>query len=49
MRIKKTLYEEAKKSLKKFNGDSQAGSSIGAIRVESTFLSANEEALLASG
>ena len=46
---KKTLYEEAKKSLKKFKGDSQAGSSSGAIRVEPTFLSANEEALLASG
>lgn len=46
---KNTLYEEAKKSLKKFKGDSSSSSSNAAIKVEPTFLSDHEEALLASG
>ena len=47
---KKTLYEEAKKSLKKFKGERGAiGSSSAVIKVEPTFLTGNEEALLATG
>ena len=46
---KKTLYEEAKKSLKKFKGDSVSNSSSGAFKLEPTFLAENEEALLAAG
>ena len=46
---KKTLYEEAKKSLKKFKGDSVSNSSSGAFKLEPTFLAENEEALLAVG
>ena len=50
---KRTLYEEAKKSLKKFKADfaegsSSAGSSSG-IKLEPSFLAENEEALLAAG
>ena len=48
---KKTLYEEAKKSLQKFKGDiteGQRGSSS-AIKLEPAYLSENEEALLAAG
>ena len=43
------LYEEAKKSLKKFKGDSQSGSSSAAVKLKPTFLAENEEAVLASG
>lgn len=43
-----TLYEEAKKSLKKFKGDSDSSSS-NSIRLEPAYLAQNEEALLAAG
>ena len=46
---KKTLYEEAQKSLKKFKGDRESNSSSGAFKLEPTFLAENEEALLAAG
>ena len=47
---KSTLYEEAKKSLKKFKGnDRNLNSNIPRIKLESAFLTANEEALLAAG
>ena len=48
---KETLYEEAKKSLKKFKGDiteGQRGSSS-AIKLEPAYIKENEEALLAAG
>ena len=43
------MYEEAKKSLKKFKGDSKSNSSSGVFKVEPTFLAENEEALRAAG
>ena len=47
---KETLYEEAKKSLKKFKGsDGESGNSGSNIKMEPAFLAANEEALLAAG
>ena len=47
---KKTLYEEAKKSLKKFKGDTESGSTSSAtIKLEPTFLVDNDEALLTAG
>ena len=48
---KKTLYKEAKKSLKKFKGDSEcsSNSSNAAVKLEPTFLAENEEALFAAG
>ena len=50
---KVTLYEEAKKSLKKFKADFAEGSSSpgsgSGIKLESSFLADNEEALLAAG
>ena len=46
---KRTLYKGAKKSLKKFKGDSESNSSSGAFKLEPTFLAENEEALLAAG
>jgi hypothetical protein len=48
---KETLYEQAKKSLKKFKGE-MAGASASAsveIKLEPAFLAQNEEALLAAG
>ena len=47
----KTLYEEAKKSLKEFNGDSEcsSNSSSAAVKLEPTFLAENEEAILDAG
>ncbi len=47
---KDTLYEEAIKSLKKFKGESNgvAGKST-SIKLEQSFLAANEEILLAAG
>ena len=46
-----TLYEEAKKSLKKFKGcDSDSSSSTGpAVKLGPTYLTENEEAFLAAG
>ena len=50
---KKTLYEEAKKSLKKFKADFAEGSSSACsgsgIKLEPSFIAENEEALLAAG
>jgi hypothetical protein len=47
---KTTLYEEAKKSLKKFKGNDTESSSIQtSIKLEQAFLAAKEEALLAMG
>jgi len=47
---RKTLYEEAKKSLKKFKGnDIGLSSNLASIKLEPAFLAANEEALLAAG
>ena len=47
---KKTLYEEAKKSLKKFKGDTESSStSSETIKLEPTFLVDNDEALLTAG
>ena len=47
---KETLYEEAKKSLKKFKGsDGKTCNSGSNIKMEPAFLAANEEALLAAG
>lgn len=50
---KVTLYEEAKKSLKKFKADFAEGSSSpgsgSGIKLEPSFLADNEEALLAAG
>ena len=47
---KETLYEEAKKSLKKFKGsDGESCNSGSSIKMEPAFLAANEEALLAAG
>lgn len=48
---KQTLYEEAKKSLKKFKGDIAEGKSQSSpsIKLEPAFLAENEEALLAAG
>ena len=48
---KATLYEEAKKSLKKFKGDITEGSASlsSRVKLEPTFLAENEEALLAAG
>ena len=46
---KGTLYEEAKKSLKKFKGGDSESSRSGAVKLEPTFLADNEEALLAAG
>ena len=47
---RKTLYEEAKKSLKKFKGnDIGSSSNQASIKLEPAFLAANEEALLAAG
>lgn len=42
-----TLYEQAKRSLKKFNGDEVK--SANSVRLEPAFLAENEEALLAAG
>ena len=48
--IKTTLYEEAKKSLKKYKGsDGESCTSGSSIKIEPAFLVANEEALLAAG
>lgn len=44
---KGTLYEEAKKSLKKFKGGDSSSSA--AIKLEPTFITENEEAFLAAG
>ena len=44
---KGTLYEEAKKSLKKFKGGESSSSA--AIKLEPTFITDNEEAFLAAG
>ena len=45
-----TLYEKAKKSLKKFKGsDGESCNSGSSIKMEPAFLAANEEALLAAG
>ena len=48
---KATLYEEAKKSLKKFKGDITEGSASlsSCVKLEPTILAENEEALLAAG
>ena len=47
---KETLYEEAKKSLKKFKGSNgESCNSWSNIKMDSAFLTANEEALLAAG
>lgn len=48
---KATLYEDAKRSLKKFKGDGSAlGKSVSTnIKLEPAFLAENEEALLAAG
>ena len=48
---KKTLYDEAKLSLKKFKGDITRGniSTGSSIKLEPTFLAENEDALLAAG
>ncbi|CAC5360727.1 unnamed protein product [Mytilus coruscus] len=47
---KLTLYEEAKCSLKKFKGEGGQVKDIGqSIKIESTFLAKNEEALWAAG
>ena len=47
---KKTLYEEAKKSLKKFKGnENESLNNHASIKLEPAFLAANEEALLAAG
>lgn len=47
---RKTLYEEAKKSLKKFKAnDDDRSSQRNSIKLEPAFLAANEEALLAAG
>ena len=47
---KETLYEEAKKSLKKFkDSDSESCNSGSSIKMEPAFLAANEEALFAAG
>ena len=48
---KKTLYEEAKKSLKKFKGDSECSSnrSSAVVKLEPTFLAENEETCLLLG
>ena len=47
---KDTLYEEAKKSLKKFkDSDSESCNNGSSIKMEPAFLAANEEALLISG
>ena len=45
---KKTLYDEAKKSLKKFKGN-EISNNQASIKLEPAFLAANEEALLAAG
>ncbi|KAH3835146.1 hypothetical protein DPMN_108490 [Dreissena polymorpha] len=46
----KTLYEEPKKSLKKFKGSEGSLSSLQeSIKLEPAFLAANEEALIAAG
>ena len=46
---KGTLYDEAKASLKKFKGDITGGNLSVGIKLESTFLAENEEALLDAG
>ncbi|XP_053390667.1 uncharacterized protein LOC128553511 [Mercenaria mercenaria] len=48
---KKTLYEEAKKSLKKFKGNENESlhNQASSIKLEPALLAANEEALLAAG
>lgn len=49
---KETLYEEAKKSLKKFKGETCEGHSSStpmSIKLEPAFLAENEEALMAAG
>ena len=47
---KETLYEEVKKSLKKFKGsDGESCNSGSSIKMEPAFLAANEETLLAAG
>ena len=46
---KGTLYDEAKASLKKFKGDITGGNLSAGIKLESTFLAENEEALLDAG
>ena len=47
---KSLLHEEAKKSLKKCKGsDTEFGSSSTSIKLESAFLTSNEEVLLAAG
>lgn len=49
---KGTLYEEAKKSLKKFKGEiveGGASAKVPSIKLEPAFLAQNEEALLAAG
>jgi len=48
---KDTLYDEAKKSLKKFKGEGGSSPTQGAaaIKLEPTYLAENEEALMAAG
>ena len=50
MTKKETLYEQAKKSLKKFkSSDGESCNSGSSNKMEPVFLAANEEALLAAG
>ena len=46
-----TLYDEAKKSLKKFKGETcgNAHTTSASIKLEPAFLAENEEALMAAG
>ena len=46
---KLTLYEEAKASLKKFQGDKMCTKENQAIKLEPAYLAENEEVLLAAG
>lgn len=49
MKTKTHFLRRQKKSLKKFKGDSETSRSSAAIRLEPTFFTGNEEALLAAG
>ena len=46
---RKTLYDQAKKSLKKSKGDNESSSSSINMKLEPTFLAENEKALMADG
>ena len=49
---KNTLYEQAKKSLKKFKGDQaeyKLYTGTAAMKLDATYLAANEDVLLAAG